>query len=61
MLKYIKQTNMKNKSQTFRFCCSCIRMSLIEEGSCYFCGSKFILKIHSDDLHIRKKKYEATH
>ncbi len=52
---------MKNKSQTFRFCCSCIRMSLIEEGSCYFCGSKFILKIHSDDLHIRKKKYEETH
>jgi len=52
---------MKEESQIFRFCCSCTRMSLIQEGSCYFCGSKFILKIHSDDLHIRKRKSEKAH
>ena len=45
---------MKKESQMFRFCCSCVRMSLIEEGSCYFCGSKFIIKLIKDDLHIKK-------
>tara|TARA_R100001530_G_scaffold46635_1_gene35057 strand:- start:40 stop:198 length:159 start_codon:yes stop_codon:yes gene_type:complete len=52
---------MKKESQMFRFCCSCVRMSLIEEGSCYFCGSKFIIKLIKDDLHIKKRKREKAY
>jgi hypothetical protein len=61
MSKYIKQINMKNKSQTFRFCCSCIRMTLLTEDGCYFCSSKFILATKTDDLNIRPKKYAESH
>jgi hypothetical protein len=45
----------------FRFCCSCVRMSLIEKGSCYFCGGKFIIKLIRDDLHIKKSKREKAY
>tara|TARA_R100001244_G_C5090678_1_gene116298 strand:+ start:407 stop:565 length:159 start_codon:yes stop_codon:yes gene_type:complete len=52
---------MKNKLQTFRFCCGCVRMTLLTEDGCYFCGSKFILATKTDDLNIREKKSEKTH
>ena len=52
---------MKKKSQVFRFCCGCSRVSLIQKGSCYFCDSKFILKGRTDDLYIRPKNNAKTH
>jgi hypothetical protein len=30
-------------SQLFRFCCSCHRETLVQEGKCYFCNSSFIV------------------
>ena len=52
---------MKKQSQIFRFCCHCVRMTLIENGSCFFCNGKFILKTVKDDLLIRKKQSEKAH
>ena len=52
---------MKKKSQRFRFCCSCIRMTLLTEDGCYFCSSKFILATKTDDLNIRPKNNAETH
>ena len=52
---------MKKKSQRFRFCCSCIRMTLLTEDGCYFCGSKFILATKTDNLNIRPKNNAKTH
>ena len=44
----IERRNTRNKSATksqiFRFCCSCVRISLIENKRCYFCDSTFILE-----------------
>ncbi len=48
-------------SQVFRFCCRCVRMSLIQDGKCLFCKGNFYLKGIKDDMQIRKKKYEKTH
>mgnify|MGYP003148704933 CR=1 FL=1 len=45
-----------SKNQMYRFCCSCIRISLITENGCHFCGGKFIVASLKDDLKIRKKK-----
>ena len=50
---------MKNKSQMFRFCLNCIRVSLIQEGKCYFCNGNFIVSCHSDYLHKIKKSEKA--
>ena len=53
---------MKNKSQTFRFCCSCSRMTLmLEYDGCYFCGGKFVVAAKTDDFNIRPKKYAESH
>ena len=52
---------MNNKSQMFRFCCSCAMVSLIEQGKCFACGGNFIFVGPKDDLHKRPKKYEKTH
>ena len=52
---------VKKISQMFRFCCGCTRMSLIQKGKCYFCGSKFIVKALKDDLEIRKQSHEKTY
>ena len=38
-------------SQIFRFCCKCVRVSLIDqEKGCCFCGGKFIVSSLKDDL-----------
>ena len=43
--------------QMFRFCCRCVRMSLIDSDTgCYFCGGKFVLASLKDDLKLKKKK-----
>ena len=43
-------------SKMFRFCCSCVRVSLIDrETGCYFCGGKFLFTSPTDDFRIRKK------
>ncbi len=48
---------MKKDSQMFRFCCSCVRMSLITpEDGCHFCGGKFIVASLKDDLKLNKRK-----
>ena len=48
---------MKKKSQVFRFCCGCSRMTLMTEyDGCYFCGSKFVVASKTDDFNIRPKK-----
>ena len=43
-------------SQIFRFCCKCVRMSLIQNGECFFCKKKFYLKGLKDDMQIRNKR-----
>ncbi|QDP63648.1 MAG: hypothetical protein Unbinned3987contig1001_24 [Prokaryotic dsDNA virus sp.] len=52
----------KIMSQVFRFCCRCIRMSLIKEGKCIFCKGSFYSKGVKDDMqkHL-KKRHEKTH
>tara|TARA_R100001594_G_scaffold140452_1_gene185574 strand:- start:252 stop:416 length:165 start_codon:yes stop_codon:yes gene_type:complete len=42
-------------NQRFRFCCDCIRMSLIKDDGCYFCGGKFLITTPTDDFRTRKK------
>ena len=43
--------------QMFRFCCRCVRMSLITaDDGCYFCGGKFIVASLKDDLKLMKKR-----
>ena len=42
-------------NQRFRFCCDCIRMSLIKNNVCFFCGGKFLFTSPTDDFRIRKK------
>ena len=52
---------MKSKSQVFRFCCSCSRMTLmLEYDGCYFCGGKFVVAAKTDDFNIRPKKYAES-
>ena len=51
-------------NKMFRFCCSCVRVSLIDgEKGCYFCGGKFVLSSLKDDLKLikRKKKVAETY
>ena len=51
-------------SKMFRFCCSCVRVSLIDqETGCYFCGGKFVVSSLKDDLNLikRKQKVAETH
>ena len=51
-------------NQMFRFCCRCVRMSLIDtKKGCHFCGGKFIVSSLTDDLELmkRKKKVAETH
>tara|TARA_R100001594_G_scaffold137868_1_gene181176 strand:- start:549 stop:710 length:162 start_codon:yes stop_codon:yes gene_type:complete len=49
-----------DKEQMFRFCCRCVRMSIIDEHKgCYFCGGKFIVASLKDDLKLKKKKEVA--
>ena len=48
-------------SQTFRFCCNCVRVALIQKGKCHFCNGDFILTTHTDNLYKvnrRAKAYE---
>jgi len=46
--------------QMFRFCCRCVRMSLIDSDTgCYFCGGKFVVSSLKDDLKLKKKKQVA--
>ena len=53
---------MKSKSQVFRFCCSCSRMTLmLEYDGCYFCGGNFVVAAKTDDFNIRPKKYAESH
>ena len=53
---------MKKKSQVFRFCCSCSRMTLmLEYDGCYFCGGKFVVAAKTDDFNIRPKAYAKSH
>ena len=51
---------MKKKEQMFRFCCKCVRMSLIDEHTgCHFCGGKFIVSSLKDDLKLIKRNQLA--
>ena len=44
-------------NQMFRFCCRCVRMSLIDpDNGCHFCGGKFVVASLKDDLKLKKKK-----
>ena len=52
---------MNKKSQVFRFCCSCVRVSLIEKGKCYFCNGDFIGSLRTDDLYKMPKRVEKAH
>ncbi len=61
MLKYIKHINMKNKSQKFRFCCRCVRMTLMERGRCYFCNGDFLITTSTEYTYKRKKKDAVPH
>ena len=46
-----------SKEQMFRFCCRCVRVSLIDPyNGCHFCGGKFIVSSLKDDLKINKRK-----
>ena len=58
--KFIKRKYM---SQMFRFCCRCVRMSLIDQHKgCHFCGGKFIVSSLKDDLKLVKRNQLAeTH
>jgi len=48
-------------NKMYRFCCSCVRVSLIDrETGCHFCGGKFIVASLKDDLKLKKKKEVAT-
>ena len=44
------------ESQKFRFCCGCQRLSLINDGSCFFCNSTFIVQGIKSDLHNQNIK-----
>ena len=48
-------------NQRFRFCCDCIRMSLVKDNGCYFCGGKFIVTSATDDFRNRKKENAESH
>lgn len=48
-------------SQMFRFCLSCVRMTLIKDHCCTFCKGKFILTSSTDDLKIMPRKLEKVH
>jgi len=53
---------MKKKSQVFRFCCGCSRMTLMTEyDGCYFCGSKFVVASKTDNFNIRKRRNAEAH
>ena len=48
--------------QKFRFCCSCVRVTLMQKGKCYFCNGNFILTTNTDNLYKvnrRAKTYES--
>lgn len=51
------------KNQIFRFCCRCIRMTLMKNNVCFFCGGKFVLSGLKDNFGVNKKrkKHEAPH
>ena len=52
---------IKKESQIFRFCCKCVRVSLIDqEKGCCFCGGKFIVSSLKDDLKLMKRKKEVA-
>ena len=48
-------------NQRFRFCCRCVRMTLIKEESCYFCKGTFIVSSATDDYKARQKEYAETY
>jgi hypothetical protein len=52
---------MKKKSQVFRFCCSCSRMTLMTDNGCFFCGSKFVVAGKTDNFNIRKRRNAEAH
>ena len=55
--KFIKRKYM---NQMFRFCCRCVRMSLIDEHTgCHFCGGKFVVSSLKDDLKLIKRNQVA--
>ena len=43
-------------SQIFRFCCRCVRMTLMQDDGCYFCKGKFVVASPTDDFKRKKKK-----
>ena len=52
---------MNKKSQVFRFCCSCVRETLMKDNCCYFCKGTFVLTSATDDFNIRKKANAESH
>ncbi len=48
------------KEQIFRFCCSCVMVTLIKKGKCFCCNGNFILSSLKDDLH-KRPKYAESH
>jgi hypothetical protein len=51
------------KNQIYRFCCHCIRMTLMSEDGCLFCGGKFVVSGIKDSFNKikRKQKSEAPY
>ena len=47
--------------QAFRFCCSCVRMTLMERGRCYFCNGDFLITTSTEYTYKRKKKDAVPH
>ncbi len=43
-------------NQDFRFCCGCQRLSLINDGKCFFCQSTFIVHSAKGDFNNHKVK-----
>lgn len=47
-------------SQIFRFCCRCVRMTLMQDNCCYFCKGKFVVASPTDDFKIKRRKKEVA-
>ena len=51
------------KNQIYRFCCHCIRMTLMKDNGCFFCNGKFVVSGIKDSFNKikRKQKSEAPY
>jgi hypothetical protein len=54
--KSIIKEKVNTEPQRFRFCCRCVRMTLMLNNSCCFCNGKFVVASLTDDFKIRRKE-----